>query len=111
LDGGDLVGNGFWDDPSIAYLLTAAVNVPAGQTLTVGAGQVVKGREFTSAGLTVRGTLIADGTSDSRIVFTSGRDDSVGGDLRNDGQLPLGRDQWPGLHFTSTSTNSLLDNV
>ncbi len=51
------------------YYVTDDITVPSGQTLTINAGVRVK---FSSGkGMTVNGTLIANGTASSRIIFTS----------------------------------------
>lgn len=50
------------------YYVTDDITVPSGQTLTINAGVRVK---FSSGkGMTVNGTLIANGTASSRIIFT-----------------------------------------
>jgi RHS repeat-associated protein len=112
LDAGTLPGNAFWDDPDIAYRLSGDVTVPLGATLTLASGQVVKGRTFWTDKVIVAGTLAADGTANSPIVFTSDRDDTAGGDTNNDGAgTAPSRGTWGGIQFTATSTGSLLDHV
>ncbi|MDZ4852367.1 MAG: hypothetical protein SGI77_24025 [Pirellulaceae bacterium] len=112
LDAGEIVGNGFWDDRDIVYRTTGDVTVPVGSSLTIGAGQVVKFREFVDDDLIVNGTLIADGTPALPIVFTSNRDDTVGGDTNNEtnGSAP-GNGNWGAIQLQSGSTGNVLDYV
>jgi hypothetical protein len=110
LDGGPLVGNGFWNDPDIVYLMFDDVTVPAGQTLTVAPGQVVKARCCFFVNLFVDGTLTADGTAAQPIIFTADRDDAAGGDTNNNGSndAPF-NGLWEGIQFNATSTGSVMD--
>jgi len=111
LDSGALPGNGFWDDPDITYRLWGDVTVPAGSTLTVAPGQVVKAA-YGSQELRVEGTLLAGGTAAAPIVFTTEYDDTVGGDTNNNSTNngPYAG-LWDGLRFEATSTGSTLDYV
>ncbi len=111
LDAGTLVGNGFWNDPDIVYRLTGDVTVPAGSTLTVGAGQIVKFRTFAGDDLYVDGTLIADGTSSQPIIFTSDRDDSAGGDTNNNAASNGNNGDWSSIQLNATSTANLLNHA
>ncbi|WP_183971446.1 right-handed parallel beta-helix repeat-containing protein, partial [Wenzhouxiangella marina] len=61
------------------YRLTGEVAVPAGATLTLPPGTVVKA-DVGGRSLTVLGLLEAVGTSAEPVVFTEIRDDTVGGD-------------------------------
>src|SRR5205807_2117935 len=61
-----------------------SVTVPAGQTLTINPGAVVKFSPSYGS-LYDYGTITAQGTSASPIYFTSLKDDTVGGDTNNDG--------------------------
>jgi hypothetical protein len=111
LDSGTLVGNGFWNDPDIVYRLTGDVTVPAGTTLTIGTGQIVKFRTFAGDDLIVDGTLIADGTSALPIVFTSDRDDSIGGDTNNNGTTVGNNGDWSSVQLNIGSVANLLNYV
>jgi len=93
------------------HLVTGTVTVQTGTTLTIEAGTVVKFDAYT--GLTVNGTLHAVGTSGGRIVFTSYRDDSVGGDTNGDGASSGQPGDWYQIYFSSTSDSeaSRLENA
>src|SRR5690606_8658713 len=73
--------------------------------------QIIKANFEAGVDFIIQGTLNADGTPEKPIVFTSIRDDSVGGDTGGDGALPIGRHDWNGIEFTSTSTANVLDHV
>ncbi|MEA3207066.1 MAG: hypothetical protein QOE70_123 [Chthoniobacter sp.] len=110
LDGGQLQAGGTnWDDPDIVYQIRQQIFVPAGRTLTIAPGQIIKA-ESAAAGtlnpLTVNGTLTALGTVDQPIIFTSWHDDSAGGHTAT--RVP---GTWGGLGFGPTSTGSVLDHV
>lgn len=81
---GTITSNTVWGpDLAKVYRITGDVTVPAGVTLTLLPGTLVKFQ----AGLTLRvqGTLQADGTAAASVVLTSVRDDAVGGDTNGDG--------------------------
>lgn len=80
---GTLSADNFWDDPDIVYVLNDLVTVPAGVTLTVAAGQVIKPRF--QAEMAVDGNLVVQGTSGNPVIFTALEDDAAGNDTNNDG--------------------------
>ena len=74
---GTLTSNTTWSPQiAIAYVVEATLDVPAGITLTLEPGTVIKSG---GPSLMVEGTLDAVGSAASPIVFTSINDDSVGG--------------------------------
>ncbi len=83
LDPGTSTKNLNWTNPDVTYLITSDIVIDAGQTLTIGPGQVIK-TSSTLADLFVVGTLDAQGTAVNPIVFTDDADDTVGGDTNND---------------------------
>ena len=68
-----------WTPDAGPYVIDQTLTVDAGVTLTIQPGTVVKFDYGQS--LNVSGNLVADGTVDDPIYFTSLYDDSVGGDI------------------------------
>ena len=81
---GALTGDQTWDG-SWTHLLSGDVIVPNRVTLTIAAGAVVKLGAGKSLMVQPGGRLVAVGSVALPIVFTSERDDSVGGDSNGDG--------------------------
>lgn len=73
---GTLTGNQTWTVAGGPYL-ASYVSVPAGVTLTIEPGAVVKFKQ--SAQIVVSGTLIANGSEGNEIYFTSVNDNEIGG--------------------------------
>lgn len=92
--GGTISANGTW--PKIQGLIMPyhiednSLTIAAGATLTINAGVIVKS-EFTSGysvtkrSLIVNGILNSLGTASDKVIFTSERDDTRGGDSNGDG--------------------------
>ncbi|MCJ1709207.1 hypothetical protein, partial [Microbacterium sp. VKM Ac-2923] len=82
----DIVSSAVWDPATTTvYLIETDVTIKRGATLTLGEKATVKFAPSSNANLTVAGSLVANGTSASPVVFTSLYDDSVGGDTNTDG--------------------------
>ena len=77
------------------------VTVPAGTTLTVQAGAIVKGDNL--ARLLIEGTILVQGTAVAPVDFTSLHDDTVG--TATGSRTPMPGD-WSGFEFRPTSTGS-----
>ncbi len=112
LTGSSVSVNATWPKiGSAAYVLDNDIGVPTGITLTIAPGVVVKGEygQYPDSRLEISGRLLAQGTAEAPIVFTSLRDDTVGGDSNNDASAssPAAGD-WGGLYFEN-SANSALD--
>jgi parallel beta-helix repeat protein len=97
---------------NITYILDENLTISSGATVTVEPGVVVKFSRLPSNDrlLTIEGALVADGKSDSLIVFTSGRDDSYGNpmDTNGDGAVtePASGDWWS-IKFLDTSDDGV----
>jgi hypothetical protein len=94
-----------WDETEAAYVLLEDVTVTSGFTLTIGPGVVVK-PQAGYIGLTVDGTLLANGTPANPVYFTSFNDDSLGGQTNNNANPP-GAGQWNRVYFRAGSVGVL----
>lgn len=109
LDGGTLAADAQWNQTQVVYHIPSEVIVPAGKTLTISPGMVVKSESPSNYGrLVVNGTLQADGTPELPIIFTSVHDDTVGGDTDNSTVAP-GVYDWFGMRLENAT--SILDHV
>lgn len=93
---GTMGADSTWRAQQRAIVLNSSLTIPAGKTLTVEAGTVVK----FAPGVQIRvdGTLRVRGTAAQPVVFTSLKDDTAGGDTNGDGGAtsPAAGD-WRGL--------------
>lgn len=118
--GGDFYGSSFLrirdavDVENITYLLLESVTIRVGASFDIQPGIVIKFLNY-NVGIFVEGTLVADGTQDSIIVFTSVKDDNYGNpqDTNNDGsQTSPAVGDWRRIKFLDTSIDPdcILDN-
>ncbi|PIQ91567.1 MAG: hypothetical protein COV70_03005 [Parcubacteria group bacterium CG11_big_fil_rev_8_21_14_0_20_39_22] len=89
------------------YYVKNLVTIAGGATLTIEPGVVIKFGD-TSSRLLVRGKIVAEGSEDEPVVFTSIYDDEYGGDLNGDGDdtVPAPRD-WDHILLTDESEGSV----
>jgi hypothetical protein len=108
---GTITVNTNWTLADSPYVVTNAVTVVSGVTLTVEPGVVVK---FNGQGqeINVDGTLRAIGTEISPITFTSYQDDSAAGDTNGDGSATTGAPgQWHNISFNSSTSELRYVNI
>lgn len=99
--GGTLVEN--WTLPTGGpQPIFDSLAVPSGVTLTTPAGSVVK--NFRDAQLTVRGSLVVQGTVASPVTFTSLYDDSVGTVFSRPFNIPPEQYPWAGIAVVDGGT-------
>ena len=93
------------------YVVLNNWQVSDGATLTINPGVVIKFSGYDD-GISVYGTLKADGTPEQPIYFTSLKDDEAGGDTNGDGgDSTPSHGNWDELYFRSSSSDNVLDNV
>lgn len=98
---GILAGNTTWEADA-AHWIRSTVSVPAGVTLTIAPGAIVRFDALQSLLVEEGGTLHAVGTRAAPIVFTSGRDSFGGAAVPAGGALPAAGD-WRSLLVRGTA--------
>lgn len=102
-DSGTLSNDETWAGTGVFHI-SGNITVPAGVTLTIKPGAVVKIKDKGEITVQSGGTLIAEGTVAEPIFFTSVKDDSAGGDTNGDGDstTPAAGD-WRWIHLDGGS--------
>lgn len=95
--------SGQWTLKNSPYIVTANIVIPENTNLTIEPGVVVKFAGYFS--ISVRGTLIATGLIEKRIIFTSIHDKEFGVVEQPTSILPTSSD-WIGLEIAPSSTNT-----
>jgi hypothetical protein len=88
----------------IPYLITSNIEVPLDRTVTIEPGTVFLFKNFT--GLHIRGKLLARGTENAPIVFTSEFDKNYNGQAKREAN-PF---DWDGIYMTSDAMGSQFTN-
>ena len=82
------------------YIIDSPLSVPASRKLTIQEGTIVKLSQSTS--INVDGSLVTAGTAAAPVVFTSIKDDSIGGDTNGDGSASSPQPgDWNGIQINS----------
>ncbi|MFA6455480.1 MAG: right-handed parallel beta-helix repeat-containing protein [Bacteroidota bacterium] len=105
---GNITKDSTW--PSGIFWVKNSIAVNTGFRLTIKPGVIVKFAN--SARLTVNGSITANGTPDSLIIFTSEKDDSYGGDTNGDSTTTLAtRGLWDMLYlYFNQNSTSIVNN-
>lgn len=91
---------------NLPFVILGQLSILAEKIATFVEGTIVK---LSGGGISVLGKIIVNGSENSRVYFTSLRDDSIGGDTNNDGQASLPQPgDWQNITFTGSSSPSLL---
>ncbi|MCP4712383.1 MAG: hypothetical protein GY869_27490 [Planctomycetes bacterium] len=106
---GHITQDALWDDTGSVYVVSDRLFIDSGVTLTLEKGVVVKVRQ--GVDINVNGTLVAQGSALSPVVFTSFHDDTVGGDTDGNGALVGVRGDWEAMYFNADSDGSVLAHV
>ena len=95
----------FTSVPNVTYLMLGTVTIPPAYTLTIQPGVVIKSYNYYNR-LIIQGKVVAQGTADSTIVFTSVHDDQYGNpfDTNKNGNITNpARGDWGGITLESTN--------
>jgi hypothetical protein len=92
---------------NIAYVISSEVIISSNALLTIEPGVVIKFSDYWNS-ITVNGAIIANGTAQQKIIFTSIEDDNYGGDTNNDGSSSSpAKNNWGGITLNSSGLDSL----
>ncbi|MDI6778020.1 MAG: hypothetical protein QMD77_02410, partial [Patescibacteria group bacterium] len=109
----DIISETTWDETGSPYLVYKKIYINA--PLMIKPGVIVKFQYYGtgSAGqLVIKNELNAVGTSEKKIIFTSMRDDEIGGDTNGDGTATRpARGDWYGLAISDNSYNSRIEHA
>ena len=99
-----------WSPEGGVYIIESYFSVPAGVTLTIEPGTIIKGKATGMGGPSIYGKLIARGTESQPIYFTSFWNDEIGGDTDGTGPSVSSPGEWQGLYF-KTGSEGILEYI
>jgi len=103
--GGEMWSSGTWQNTDIVYSVLTPITVKEGATLSLEAGVMIKFGD--NAYFDIFGTFRAIGTADQKVIFTSIKDDSIGGDTNGDeGSSAPSAGDWTMIRFRDTSNDA-----
>ncbi|MDO8523413.1 MAG: hypothetical protein Q7S12_03995, partial [bacterium] len=106
---GAITSNTTWTEAASPYVVSG-VSVAPGATLTLEPGVVIK--SSWSDRFVVNGNLLANGTPEKKIYFTSIYDDEAGGDSNADGSTTVpAPGNWVHIVFNAGSTGQFANTV
>jgi len=100
-----------WYADNIPYVIDSPIDVNSGKTLIIEAGTIIKPASSSFNPLTVYGTLDVQGTSGSKVYFTSLNDDTIGGDTGDDGASTPVAGNWRGIKIESGASTTLAHTI
>ncbi len=108
---GTLADGTIWGaTPGEVEVVTGNLDVPAGSTLTILPGAIVKFQS--TRRLDIAGTVVAEGTAKQPIHLTSYTDDSAGGDTNGDGSATgPSPGNWGGIGLTAETADVQLTHA
>lgn len=102
---GEIKKDTTWHSSDLPILIENTITIPVGKTLTIAPGTIIKlGDTQGNGSIDVSGNLVSEGAPESKVYFTSKKDDSVGGDTNGDGSDSTpNRRNWFGMFFNPGS--------
>jgi len=101
---GEILTDTVWTKAQSPYVVENYLEVSEGATLVIEPGVVVK---FNQSYIDVYGKIVASGTAQEKIYFTSFLDDSIGGDTNGDsGATAPSSGDWIGINFYNPAEES-----
>lgn len=92
------------------YWVKKSITLNVGQTLSIEPGAVIKFAD--NVDFNINGTLIADGTAEDKIFFTSQYDDAIGGDSNGDERTTQpAKGNWRRVLVNESSQDNVFDYV